>query len=597
MATSHARHMAPKKPPHEASAAPSGASVARRACAALVIAALGAVLFEAGTVFGSFGHSVWDLPMWMPKRMLTAFVALLPVAWWLAGLPGRARKGVRRMGWPGLGQVARQPEWGFLALGLGFGTAFCLLMPTAAQVSWDGQIHFGTATALSYVYDAEYTGSDRIMTTAGPEGALYAAGDLARVEEHSVELDSRTIPFPQASLKADDLRDANEFFRQAERDEDVVTMRGTQMYPEGSYVTASTFGILPNAMGLWVGRLLRLDCVARYLLARLCNTYCYVLVCFLAIRSLRHGKLLLAALALCPTTLLEAANFSYDPLHVGLIALATARFAGFLQDDRELAPRDSLAMVVPLFLGALVKAVLFPLAFLLLCVPRDRRPSGRAWAIHVGLVMLAVALLLASFALPLLFASSSGQAVGDTRGGSNVSVAGQVSYVLAHPAQTLAMAASFAARMLNPLRMGLGLNPAGENLPYYAPYLVPSTAPLSHALAGLESALMVCLALLDGGPEDEGFAATRFKVTVVLVTGLSFALICAALYASFTDVGRDVISGVQYRYLTALLAPLALFLPNTRLRRDGRLRVPTGAFLAVETLLLAGVLLNTFVLA
>ena len=110
------------------------------------------------------------------------------------------------------------------------------------------------------------------------------------------------------------------------------------------------------------------------------------------------------------------------------------------------------------------------------------------------------------------------------------------------------MSLGFALGMFNPLHLGFGLSPADENLLYYFPYLIATDAPLNEFLATLEYVLLLFVGITDGGPEDEGYKGVFPKVWTTISCLLSFALISGALYASFTDVGRDTISGVQYRF-------------------------------------------------
>lgn len=613
-----------------------------------------AVALEACTMGGSFAHNVADLAQWSLRRLWVFFLLLLVPSWlavtridraanrqqeavpvtyprsrertaarslcalvagiviglvlgiplsFLGGDAGDMRYGVvasciatavlllaanRKM-------IARSMEWGFLILALCFGSTFCVLMPTSAQISWDGGIHFKNANGLSYLAEAEYTGADQIMTSEGVEGALYLTDNLSFTEKHLVELDSREVEFPHANLEDTNVRVSNEMLADAEEHGKVIQLEDTQAYPYGNFAQVRSLGLIPNACGLWLGRLLHVSCVARYFLARLASVVFYSVVFFFAIRSLRRGKLIMAAIGLCPTSLLMAANFSYDPWTICLVALSFGVFVGTLQDEGPVTLGKTLGMVVPFVLGALVKAVIFPLALLFLLIPRRRFASTQAFVRHVALVVLGVMALLLSFALPFFATVSQGETSGDVRGGADVSTSRQLAYVVAHPLDTLGMGVLFTLRMLNPAVLGFAVTPADENLLYYFPYLIATNAPLNEFVAAAEFLLLVAVGVLDGGQEDEGYRGVRYKLPSLLTCGLSFALIAGALYATFTDVGRDTISGVQYRYLLPLLAPFLLLLPNTQLRRRDNPTWLAPAFAGVEALLLTLVLINSFV--
>ena len=65
-------------------------------------------------------------------------------------------------------------------------------------------------------------------------------------------------------------------------------------------------------------------------------------------------------------------------------------------------------------------------------------------------------------------------------------------------------------------------------------------------------------------------------LTLIMCFGMS-AVIWTSMYVSYTQVGADVINGVQGRYFTPLFLPLLLCLMNDkrkgRLRRTGRIRL------------------------
>ena len=492
--------------------------------------------------------------------------------------------------------VRRSMEWGFLILALAFGCTFCVLMPPSSEISWDGSTHFRNANALSFIVDAQYDGADQMMVIGGTEGALFLTGDVSFIEEHPVELDSRVVVFPHADLEDSVLRASNDALREAQDTGEVICLTGDATYPSGHYLSFRSLGLVPNACGLWMGRLLHLDCIGRYLLARLSSLVFYALTFFFAIRALRAGKAIMCAIGLAPTSLLMAANFSYDPWTIALTALAMGNYVGALQRREPLTKGRSLAICVPFVLGALVKAVLFPLGLLFFVMPARRFSSRGDRAFHYLAVTGSILFLIASFALPYLLPGADSDAGSDARGGSDVSVSRQMAYVLAHPADTLSMSVRFAARMLNPVHLGFGASAADENMLYYFPYLIATNAPLNEVLAGAEYLLLIVVSLFAGDECDESYAGIGYKLCALLGTLLAFALISGALYASFTDVGRDTISGVQYRYLLPLVAPIALVVFNTRLRRRVGTYFAPSVFFSAELSLLTLILANSFMI-
>lgn len=478
------------------------------------------------------------------------------------------------------GKVTHRLEYGFLILSLTFGTLMCACMPMIAEVSWDGQIHFNNAQAASYVLDAEYTGADIMMTRADAVVALglLDEGDIAGVWH--------------PSQGAEDVASAQEQLLVLS-EQDGVSAVGATRADGASWIGASSIGYVPAAAGLWVGRLLRLSCLGQYFLARLASVATYSAIFFLAIRRLRSGKAIVAVLGLLPTPLLMAANFSYDPWCFACVTYAFARYVSVLQGERAFRRCDAVSVFGAFFLGALVKAVIFPLLLVFFLAPRSSFGSRRSErAFRFGAVLTAV-LLLASFALPFI---SSGASGGDTRGGSDVSSAGQVAHILSDPLGYLGVLASFAVRYFNPFDFSGTADMLANALSVF-PYLAEPWSPSAQLLAVVEWALIVAAVVTDRSESDAAYRGVVPKVACLVGFVGAFALIATALYVSFTSVGLDTIAGVQHRYLLPLLACALLVFANFGNGPRVSERIRSTAFLGVEWAALCLVMASMFVAA
>ncbi|MBQ9059421.1 MAG: DUF2142 domain-containing protein [Atopobiaceae bacterium] len=628
--------------------------------ASLLVALIVAVLLEAGTLAGAPALSPLHLSEWNLVRLFVFFLLALFPSWKLTGitkedLTGRWRQWsaekskpfMRAVGKSVLALVAgmlfgeiialvssrsglltdsrlsivasaitvpallillnrklclKRVEWGYLAIALPVGTALCLLMPQAAEISFDGQTHFNCAQAMSYVLDAEYTGADRIMTWAGTGiGALTGLEMEEGTEFVSVELGAREVPYPHADQSEQAHEKARQIIEDAEVIEGLKVLSGPQRLG-GVYVSARNLGLIPNAIGLWIGRLLGLGPSLRFVLGRLANLYFYAIMFFFAIRQMKSSKLVMVVLGLIPSSLLLAANYSYDPWHISLIALAFASFVGLMQSEREISATDVWKVLVPFTLGALVKAVVFPLALVFLMVPQKRFSSNtdcRRWRMAIGtMIALPVLGILTAVVLSSLKPDSTVLASvlsSDMRGGEMVSASGQIAYIVGHPLETLRNIGSLIAGMLNPAISLIGLGASDENLVYYSPYLVPTFAPLTEVCALFASTLLIGISFMDRSDEDKNYTQASIKVMSTCGFIVSFAFIALALYITFTDVGRNTISGVQYRYLLPLLPAVFLIVFNTRVGRKAELSWLPAITYAAELVLWTLVLINSFV--
>lgn len=470
----------------------------------------------------------------------------------------------------------------FLLLSVTFGVATCVSMPVMAEISYDGQIHFNYALAQSFLVNAEYSGSDRLMTDAQAVDVLglLESGDLTWIWSPSQEL---------ARVEG-----ANELLASAD-DGSVEVMEGTSALNGKSWVSRGAVGYIPSALGLWLGRLLHLPCLGQYLLARLVSLIVYILVVFAAIRRLRRGRYIVATLGLLPAPLLIACNFSYDPWFYSWIMYSFSRYVGCLQArEGVISTFDRFAVVGSFTLGALVKPVVFPLALALFVPPKGFYKIRRNRTLMQVSAVLAVLVLLAVILAPFVFASEA--AWTDPRGGAEVSSSGQLVYILSNPFEFAHTFFVFCIGFFSP--QFVLLDPC--NLFTGFPYITGDVGRFG-LLAIVEFIALVLISLIDrDSDDDESYRRLGFKAATALGLLGSFLLIVVSMYAAFTAVGADYIAGVQQRYILPLLPALCLILLNTRFfsRRSSRVRGVIGAgFILFESVALSLTMYNMFLCA
>ncbi len=507
------------------------------------------VLLEVGTLIGAPASSPFVLAEWRPTRMLVFFVLALPlVSWarrrlaelreeheWRRRLPSGEDADSRHVT-PGT-LLWRSPEYAFLAMSLCSGILCAFLLPAYASSSWDGFTHFNTANAMSYVIDAQYTGADALMATSN-----------AYVWSQAIEGQNVFPTKNDAAAK----RVVYETLEQAEKSTPIVSCEGTEVLGGGSWIAAAHVGNIPNAAGLWLGRLLHLGFDGRYVMGRIAGVLFYSLTMFFAMRHLKGGRLALGTFSLFPTLVILSASYTYDTWSVSLVAYAFASFVGSCQrDDGGLSCRKAAGSLVPFFLGALVRAVYFPLLVSFLAVPSSQFSSRRDSRRYRVLVVLAAVALLASFAIRFVVAPGNG----DSQGSADVSQGDQIAFILASPIRYLGVVLATTGRMLTPQNLV-----ATEPLAFSAPYVTtPGTLPsvvINALFLGL--ALLVCV--LDRTREDLLLAHPYVKALDALGLACGWGLAVTGLYVSFTAVGAPLAEGLQVRYLLALVPPAGMLL-------------------------------------
>lgn len=104
------------------------------------------------------------------------------------------------------------------------------------------------------------------------------------------------------------------------------------------YVVANDYEVvslphLPAGIAMALMRILGGSFVAVYKAGEFANLLLYTLLCYFAIRKLRSGKMILMVIAMIPTNLMLATNYSYDYWIIGFSMLGIAYFVGSCQED------------------------------------------------------------------------------------------------------------------------------------------------------------------------------------------------------------------------------------------------------------------------
>lgn len=108
---------------------------------------------------------------------------------------------------------------------------------------------------------------------------------------------------------------------------------------------------LPGAV-IFLGRLLRLPFVSVFLLGKTSILLCYVALVRVAIKRLKTGKMILATIALFPTGVFLASNYSCDSWITAWVMVGMSYFFAQLQEpDQPLTVKDTIIIMGSLVLG------------------------------------------------------------------------------------------------------------------------------------------------------------------------------------------------------------------------------------------------------
>lgn len=270
----------------------------------------------------------------------------------------------------------------------------------------------------------------------------------------------------------------------------------------------------------------------------------YATVVYFAIKKLKSGKMIMSVIALLPTNIVLAANYSYDPWVTGFSMLGTAYFVSETQQpEKPISVTETVIMCGAFVLAALPKQLYVVLLVLPMFI--CKKWSCKAEKRRYYLILFAFFV----FMLTLFFirAFSSVASGGDTRGGDVNSVE-QFKYILTNPFKYSKTLIKFLLEYLSPLNLK-------KQLSFFS-YLGDGGSAAVFILL-----LLFCM-ITD---KDQTNRFAKKGLTAFAVTAVDFVIICmmaTALYISFTPLKYETVFGCHQRYLMPLAAPFALTIIN-----------------------------------
>lgn len=335
----------------------------------------------------------------------------------------------------------------------------------------------------------------------------------------------------------------------------------------------------PSAFVMFIGESLNLPFSINYVLAKMAIALCYSLITYLGMKKLLTGKMLYAVIALLPTAVFLASNYSYDWWVNAFILYAFGSLVGIIQDKkRKINALQGLIIPLVIIVGSLPKLVYAPLAILCILIPKERFKTRRDKYIFRGILLgipsaMIIVVCVYAYLNPAVLFSVVGS--GDMRGGADVNSPAQLEYILNNP---FAYASSIITFLLPPIAhdavgntiSGM-LSPGGlkEIFTHYA-YL--GILPKYYCAAII---FLLGFTILTDKNKDICYKRGTW-VFPLLITLILLIAIITAMYISFTGVGSREIHGVQGRYLIPLMFPALIWIGGNQLALSGKQSIATS---------------------
>lgn len=397
------------------------------------------------------------------------------------------------------GDLSEKPERAFLAVSLILSMMMLVLCPFGHPI-WDTEWHYKKALQASYIENEAF---------------------LTEAEDEMIKPIDETFPRNTVYSHVERIQRFNEDYKT----------------PYGTLEGRSTIAHAASGLFLAIGRFAGLPFYGVTLCGRAANALLYCFICYFALKKLKSGKMIAAVIALIPTAMMLATNFSYDYWTNCLVILGMAYFVGTQQEpDKPITMWETVVMCGSFMLASLPKLIYVVLC----CIPfLMRRKKISKPVRYYAVCILSVLVIAVLVVLKIQDALKYG---GDTRGGSGVSASGQISYIFGNSADFMKVLTSFLSEYLSP-----------ESMKYY----IVNMGNVGKGKGELVyAALMVLTAFTD---KDSCDIHAYNKLSKLTVVGMYFgmaAAIASALYIVFNPVGSDTLNGCQSRYLIPLLYPM-----------------------------------------
>ena len=310
----------------------------------------------------------------------------------------------------------------------------------------------------------------------------------------------------------------------------------------GSYATTSINSefSLPHmvyGVGLAILRLFNINFYWRFVLGKLPSLILYTLLCYFAMKKLKSGKMLLATIALFPTCVFLASNYTYDYWVTGFSLLGMAYFVGNCQEkDNYISNKDVVIMCVSLALACLPKLIYIGLLLIPFFMPKSKIKDRKNY------YLINIVILTCLFVLLMIRSLGQTTGTGDLRGGANINPKLQIMFILSDIFGYVMILLKFLGQYLSVQGM--------------QGYIT------NFAYMGIASGyvffviLLVVTAIFDKADCDKNAFHVKSRLYVVVMFLGEVALVATAFYLVFTGVGADTILGCQPRYIVPLLYPV-----------------------------------------
>lgn len=305
------------------------------------------------------------------------------------------------------------------------------------------------------------------------------------------------------------------------------------------------------ALGITIGRILKLGTVQTFLLGSMFNYILFVLLAFYSIRKIPFGKAGMAILCLMPLTLQQASSYSYD-CPILAMSLVVVALSLKLTVDEKIDKKDLAVLILVSILFLPVKGFAYAPILLMTLFPLKRfyRENKKLFKILLsGLIAAVILALIVKMLTPQQGGSGSMNGFVEWANSPGYTIG----YLIKNPA--------FCIVLLWDTLTNLGTfyfgSMIGSNLGWID---------IGIPMIVIIPIFIVMLLSFMKTEEDKYDFSAKAKLLISIMAILSVGCVMGAMLLDWTPLGSTEIQGVQGRYFVPLLAPVLLALRSNKIK-------------------------------
>ncbi len=320
---------------------------------------------------------------------------------------------------------------------------------------------------------------------------------------------------------------------------------------KGIFTRYNYIDYYPASIGLFLGRTLRLPFTFTYMLGKITSALAIGLISYAAVKIAKKGKALVMTIALIPTSVFLAAQYSLDGLVNSCLLLASVLYINQMIDRRDKVTFGwTIAYLSMITIACLAKPVYAPLVLLPVVFKADKFVGIRQKNIYKLSLFFVFFTLMFILIIPVLNSVSAG--VSDLRGGYTSAI-GQLASLLTHPFYFVKM------------YVWTYISSFGDYIFAHDAFV---GAYYQESLSGTFYLLLLIqyVILTFAGWELSEKIKNSSKLFLGLLISVVIMFIFGSMHLSFTPVGMDVINGVQIRYFTPLFLLISFVFAGNKVK-------------------------------